>query len=120
MSRTAQLMQLTTPHGLIDVPDVEPSRPHPDEMLGLAIETVRLLPVNGLRHPPEQGSCGWYIWGGDELSQAADFFSPVHVKHVSDYIATVIPYLDLPPGYRFLFDNAGHNDVWCDAILLNV
>lgn len=113
-------MQLNTPNGSIDLPDVEPSRPHPDELLGLAIDTVRLQPVNGLRHRPEQGTCGWYIWGGDEQSQAADFFSPVHVKHVSDYIATVTPYLDLPPGYRFLFDNVGYNDVCFDASLLNV
>lgn len=116
----AQIMQIKTPSGSIDVPNVEPLRPHPDEMLGLALDTVRLMPINGLRYAPESGTCGWYIWGGETFSQRADFFSSIHVKQTSDYIAMVIPYLDLPPGFRFLIDQTGHKDVWFDASLLDV
>ncbi len=113
-------MRISTPSGSIDVPNAESSRPLPNEMLGLAVETVRLIPTNGLRHPPEEGTCGWYIWGGDELSEAADFFSPIHVQHLGDYLPNILPYLDLPPGYRFLIDNKGRKDVWFDQSLLDV
>jgi len=113
-------MQLKTPGGVIDLPDAEPSRPHPDAMLGLATETLRLKPLNGHRHPATEGSCGWYIWGGEKISEAANFFSPIPVKNVSDYLASVVPFLNLPPGYRFLIDSTGHTDVWFDETLLNV
>jgi hypothetical protein len=48
-----------------------------DLKVGLA-RNVRtgLLPVNGLRHPPEGDTTGWYIWAGQELSDAPDFFEP--------------------------------------------
>lgn len=113
-------MHISTPSGSIDVPNEEPSRPLPHEMLGLAVETVRLIPINGRRHPPEEGTSGWYIWGGDKSSEAADFFSPIQVQHLGDYLPNILPYLDLPPGYRFLIDNKGRKDVWFDESLLDV
>ena len=113
-------MQLQTPGGVIDIPDAEPSRPHPDAMLGLATETLRLKPLNGYRHPAEEGSSGWYIWGGENASEAANFFSAIPVKHVSDYVAGIVALLNLPPGYRFRIDSVGHTDVWFDASLLDV
>lgn len=113
-------MHVQTKTGAIEIPDVEPVRPHPEEMLGLAIETLRLVPINGLRYPVTEGSCGWYIWGGPEHSQAADFFSPVHVLHVSDYVTNIAPYLDLPPGYRFLINKDGTSDIWFDENLVKV
>ncbi|WP_432444553.1 immunity protein Imm33 domain-containing protein [Rhizobium leguminosarum] len=34
------------------------------------------LPLNGLRHPPEAGTNGWFIWGGeystDPINQHAE------------------------------------------------
>jgi hypothetical protein len=38
------------------------------EKLGIAIETIGMMPINGLRHNPENGTCGWYIWCGEEMS----------------------------------------------------
>src|ERR1700722_20814793 len=34
------------------------------------------LPLNGLRHPPADGTCGWFLWAGEELSDAPQFFFP--------------------------------------------
>jgi len=113
-------MLIATPSGSIEIPDIDPRRPPPDEMLGLAMDTVRLAPLNGLRYPPESGSSGWYIWGGDSFSQAADFFTPIQVRHLNDYVPNILPFLDLPPGFRFLIDDSGHKKVWFDGSLLGV
>jgi hypothetical protein len=75
-------------------------------------------PVHGLRHPPEGDTTGWYIWRG-ELSDADDFFSPLHVSHLKTQLPEVVPYLALPPGWRFLL-GPGHEDIWYDAALLDV
>ena len=90
----------------------------PESKLGIAIRTVGASPVNGLRHPAEKDTNGWYLWCGTEFSQGADFFSPLHTSHVHESCPDVLPYLGLPPGYRFLL--AGdHVDVWFDAELLD-
>ena len=93
--------------------------PHPcneTDKLGLAIETIGKMPINGLRHTPENGTCGWYIWCGEELSTSADFFKPVHVNHIAHYLPEIEQYLALPPGYRFLIASA-YIDIWQDATL---
>jgi hypothetical protein len=75
------------------------------------------LPLNGLRHPPEDGTCGWFLWAGQEFSSAPDFFQPIHVEHLFQRGPQVLPYLALPPGWRFLVaDN--YEDVWQDDSLL--
>ena len=113
-------MLISTPSGSIEVPDVDPRRPNPDEMLGLAVDTVRMMPLNGLRYPPADGGSGWYIWGGETMSQSADFFTPIQVRDLSDYVPNIFPFLDLPPGFRFLTDTRGHQKVWFDGSLLDV
>lgn len=87
--------------------------------LGLAIETLGKLPINGLRQKAENGTCGWYIWCGEEMSQDADFFKPLHVGHIKEYLPEIEQYLALPPGYRFLIAN-DYEDVWYDASLINM
>jgi hypothetical protein len=111
-------MQVKVLGGSVDVPGADAIRPRPDDMLGLAIETLRLTPINGLRYPPENGSCGWYIWGGDVQSLAADFYTAIQARELSDYIPDVAPYLNLPPGYRFTIPKAGDAEVWLDEKLL--
>lgn len=76
-----------------------------------------IWPINGLRHLPSGDTTGWYIWAGEELSDDADFFYPVHVEHVSSWCQEVLPYLGLPPGYRFLIA-PDYEDVWYDPSLL--
>lgn len=75
------------------------------------------LPVHGLRHPPTEDTAGWYLWAGDQWSDDPDFFEPLHVDHLSDICPTVMPYLALPPGYRFLAA-PDFEDVWHDESLL--
>jgi|SRR6188768_3406606 len=90
--------------------------PDPSEKIGVALASLKRLPLNGLRHVPASGTCGWYIWGGGEPSQQPDFFEPVHVAHLAELCPDVLPYLPLAPGYRFLLAN-GHEDVWSDPTI---
>jgi hypothetical protein len=77
------------------------------------------FPINGLRHPPQGDTTGWYIWSGEELSTYADFFVPLHAFHLNDRCPEIVKYFGLGPGWRFLVA-PGHEDVWFDASLLNV
>jgi hypothetical protein len=76
-----------------------------------------VYPLNGLRHPPHANTCGWYIWSGEQFSQADDFFVPVHVEHLKDDCPDLLNYLALPPGWRFLLA-PGYEDAWFDPGLL--
>lgn len=91
----------------------------PDNMakLGIAKSAMRgEMPINGLRHPPENGTSGWYIWSG-EWSDASDFFLPIHHSHRGEHCPAAVPYLALPPGWRFLMA-PNYLDVWFDENLL--
>jgi len=76
-----------------------------------------LLPLNGLRHHPEGDTSGWYIWAGEQLSSAPDFFVPLHIEHLKHWCPALLRLLGLPPGWRFLIAS-GHEDVWEDRSLL--
>jgi hypothetical protein len=92
----------------------------PEEWIcGLASQTKGLLPVNGLRHPPSSGTTGWYLWCGEDVSHAKDFYQPTHTKHLYQDFPEVGKLLGLPAGYRFLAAG-NHLDVWFDASLLDV
>lgn len=77
------------------------------------------LPINGLRHAPEGDTTGWYIWAGGEPSRDVEFFKPLHVEHLAEWCSAVIPYLGLPPGFRFQIA-LNHEDVWQDESLLDL
>jgi hypothetical protein len=90
----------------------------PESKLGFATKSHG-LPINGLRHSPKADTNGWFIWRGEELSRDADFFAPLHTRHLVDYCPEALKFLGLPPGYRFLI--AGdYEDVWFDESLLQV
>ena len=112
-------MYLSTSAGTIEIPDVEPRPPLLDEMIGLALDTLRTMPLNGMRYLHAQGGSGWYVWGGDKPSEAADFFSPIQVRYVTDYVRDLVPYLALPPGFRFQTDLRAQQKVWFDGSLLD-
>ncbi len=97
---------------------VNPEPPSSFLKVGIALSTLGQHPINGLRHPPESGTSGWFIWAGEQLSDAPDFFQPLHIHHLDKRCPEVLPYLALPPGWRFLVAPE-HEDVWCDASLLN-
>jgi hypothetical protein len=92
----------------------------PDLKVGMSQFTRGIVsPLNGLRHPPTGDTSGWYIWRGGEPSEEADFFMAIHAAHLTDLCPEAIPYLGLPPGWRFLIAE-GYEDVWFDASLLDV
>ena len=92
----------------------------PTQKLGLAKDVVSgTLPINGLRHPPADGTSGWYIWAGGEPGENDDFFSPLHMSHIREYYPTIEKYLGLAPCWRFLVA-PDHEDVWFDPTLLAV
>lgn len=93
--------------------------PDPATKVGIALQTRGLFPLNALRHPSEGGTCGWYLWWGDTLTEDPDFFQPLHVSHLRHRCPELLPYLALPPGWRVQLA-PGHEDVWYDARLLAV
>lgn len=89
--------------------------------VGIALNVKEgVLPINGMRHPPEGDTTGWYIWAGEELSNDPDFFKPLHVEHLNDWCPGIIKYLGLPPGWRFLTDLDKYEDIWEDSSLLDI
>jgi hypothetical protein len=89
-----------------------------DATLGLALPTLRPgMPVHGVRHVPRGAGSGWLIWAGD-LSSDPDFFQTIPVSGVSAHAPLVLPYLGLPPGWRFLLTPA-YEDAWLDPTLLD-
>ncbi len=98
---------------------VEFTVPQSDMKLGIARNVLDgLLPINGLRHRPEGDTTGWYLWAGETLSDDPEFFVPLCIEHLDRWCPAAIPYLGLPPGWRFLV--AGDDeDVWEDRSLLD-
>jgi hypothetical protein len=89
-----------------------------NEKVGIALNTIEQQPLNALRHNPENNTCGWYIWGGEEMSQDPEFFQPLHVSHLKDKCPEIVKYLGLSPGWRVLVAGE-YEDVWYDEGLLN-
>jgi hypothetical protein len=85
--------------------------------VGIAVHTLGVHPLNGMRIAQHGSVCGWYLWGGGEPSEAEDYFVPMCVEHLSEQCPAALPFLALPPGWRFLAD-ANYVDVWYDASLL--
>ncbi len=77
-----------------------------------------IWPINGLRHPPEGDTTGWYIWRGEEFSDDPNFFVPLHVEHLVNWRPEIIKFLGLAPGWRFLMGEDNYEDVWNDPTLL--
>ncbi|RAJ77610.1 hypothetical protein CLV59_107379 [Chitinophaga dinghuensis] len=94
------------------------------QLLGIATQTFAAVewPINGLRNPIQsEQSSNWYIWAGEQFSDTADFFEPMHIFHLRDNHPKILDYLGLPPGWRFLFVGDDHyEDVWFDESLLRI
>ncbi len=81
--------------------------------VGLALATLGKQPFYGVRSEVVGDTSGWYLWAGD-YSDADDFFQPVHVAHLLERCPGVLKYLGLAPGYGFIVDDNGYEDVWFD------
>lgn len=86
--------------------------------LGIALKSLSRVPTYGIRHPPANGTNGWYVWAG-EHSSAVDFYDALCIEHIADYCPIVLPFLALPPGWAFITDGS-YTDVWFDPKFLNV
>lgn len=102
--RQAQLAVCQTYHAAFDPPI-------PGTKVGIALQTLGRVPIYGVRLPPTDTTCGWYIHAGD-YSPADDFYQPLCVEHLADRCPAVLPFLALPPGWRFLTDDTGYMDAW--------
>ncbi|MEM6822127.1 MAG: hypothetical protein AAF558_09325 [Verrucomicrobiota bacterium] len=81
--------------------------------LGIALQTLGRMPIYGTRLKAEGGTCGWYVFAGkDSYSKATDFYKPMCVEYLPEYCPLIIPYLGLEPGFKFIIDNNGYEDVW--------
>ncbi|MFE9874647.1 hypothetical protein ACFYON_28860 [Micromonospora sp. NPDC005686] len=100
---------------------VEPSPPGQRTTVGFALSRPRELePLNALRHPIVGDSNGWFVWRGAAIPQDDDtFFAPLHVEHLEEHTAELVPYLALPPGWGVVLAPA-YEDVWYDETLVNV
>ena len=101
----------------------EKYRTHPQlflrhDRLGISLDTMNLVPINGLRISAMSGSSGWFIYGGDEASDDPGFYQPLCVTHIRKYCEIAVPYLCLPAGWRFQIDANGYEDVWFDERLM--
>jgi hypothetical protein len=53
-----------------------------------------------MRHRAGRSINGWYIWRGEELSQADDFFEPLHTRHLAEWAPDVLPTRETAPRRR--------------------
>src|ERR1700679_1307557 len=81
------------------------------EIVGVALATLDKEPIYGLRIMPTDNTTGWYICGGP-YSDAPDFYQPICLSHLRERCPSVVKYLSLEPGFKFLIDRAGYEDVW--------
>lgn len=95
--------------------------PSPEALkLGLSLDfSLDNYPLNALRHHPENGTCGWYLWSGETFSAAEDFFQPIHVSHIAELYPGLMKFLGLAPDWRFLIA-PDFEDVWWDSALLTI
>lgn len=96
--------------------------PKEGSTLGIAwnVKERNIYPINGLRHPPEGQTNGWYIWAGNQINiEDDDFFVPLHISHIGEWNPRVLRFLALPPGWRFLVAD-DYEDVWFDENLLRI
>lgn len=83
----------------------------------IALATLVHIPPSGLRHRPEAGPSGSYIWARTMIREAAEFFDPLHHRHMTTHGAAPVLSLAPPPDLRFV-GAPGRMDAWFDPELL--
>ncbi len=87
-------------------------QPLENEMVAVALDSLGKIPITGIRNVLEGGeNISWFFYCG-EFSEDDDFFKPIHISHLENYLPEVIPYLALEEGFRFVIDKEGYEDVW--------
>lgn len=89
----------------------------PEAMVAVALDSLGRSPLYGTRIALSPGgTVSWFFHAG-EHSDAEDFYQALHTCHLQDVLPQVLAYLFLPPGARFIIDDAGYEDVWLDKAL---
>ena len=81
--------------------------------VAINLESFEQMPIYGVRIKPVDNNTGWYIWGGEYFDDIS-FYAPVHADHLDQILPAVQKYLALAPGWKFIIDNTGYEDVWFD------
>lgn len=90
----------------------------PAQRLGLAPDlTAATRRLHGARIQPSGDACGWYLWSDEEFAEPPEFYVPLRAHTVDRLVPLALPYLALPPGWRFQIRD-GQVDVWQDVTLL--
>jgi hypothetical protein len=111
-------MRIAQQQSVCEWANVSQRPPTPNSKLDIALSSLGKQPIHGLRVAPTTATNGWYLWCGGEMSEDPDFFAPLHIEHLSQYLPAAIEYLELPVGYRFVTGGANYEDVWFDPNLL--
>ncbi|WP_434532857.1 immunity protein Imm33 domain-containing protein [Acinetobacter baumannii] len=54
--------------------------------------SLEKIPITGIRNILEEGeNISWFFYCG-EFSEDDDFFKPMHISHLENYLPEVIPY----------------------------
>ena len=56
----------------------------------------------------------WVVYLGRATLGGTGFFQPVHVDHLVNLLPIVLPFLGLEPGFKFITDTTGYEDVWLE------
>ena len=92
---------------------------HAEMRLGLAANvTSATRELNGVRVLPVGDACGWYIWAGDAYAEPPEFFIPLRARSLLNWAPQALPFLGLPPGWRFQIGADGVK-VWKDTTLFS-
>ncbi len=83
-------------------------------MVAIAASTIGNSPVYGVRLEAAPGAIEWFLWCGEHRDDV-DFYAPYHAKHITEMLPLVVPYLALEPGFKFIVDDAGYEDVWRES-----
>lgn len=83
-----------------------------DERVAVALSSIAKNPIVGMRNIPQPGEDVTWFFHCGEQSQTPGFYSPLHIDHLKDYIPEVLDYLCLEPGYGFIIDREGYEDIW--------
>ncbi|HMQ46279.1 MAG TPA: hypothetical protein PKA00_01425 [Saprospiraceae bacterium] len=72
--------------------------PQPNSKVGVSINLsdINVFPINGLRHPQEGETWGWYFWAGEDFSEDPGFFFPLHRWHLKEWRYETMKFLALP------------------------
>ncbi len=85
-----------------------------ETMVAIAASTIGNSPVYGVRLEAAPGAVEWFLWCGEHRDDV-DFYAPYHAKHLVEMLPLVVPYLALEPGFKFIVDDAGYEDVWRES-----